>query len=264
MAEVPVLDHYNIDNGVLAFTTTRTGGCSTGTYAAFNINSYCGDNMEAVAANRKALCNLLDIGTDRLVMPHQTHGTEMRIIDHTWQEHTPKEKAALLEGIDCVMTNVPELCVGVSTADCIPILLYDRSKRVVCAVHAGWRGTVMHITEKAIRTMAKAFSSQPEHIHAIIGPGISMKHFEVGEEVYCQFKEAGFAMEDISVMQEKWHIDLPECNKQQLTGCGIPETQIQMSRVCTFAQSDRYFSARRLGINSGRLFTGIMLKSTRT
>ena len=87
---------------------------------------------------------------------------------------------------------------------------------------------------------------------------------EVGDEVYQTFEKEGFPMELISKKYEKWHIDLPECNRLQLVAAGIPETHIAVSPVCTFQQSDTFFSARKLSINSGRIFTGILLQESNT
>jgi YfiH family protein len=238
--------------GVTAFSTTRHGGCSKGNYAAFNINGYCGDDELHIAANKVALCSLLDISCDHLVMPHQVHGTAICRIDEPPHE--------TIEGVDAVMTKVPQLCIGVSTADCIPILLYDPRHHAVCAVHAGWRGTVLRIVQKAVTAMGEAYASAPADLQAVIGPGISLDSFEVGDEVYDQFAEAGFDMPLISRREAKWHIDLPVCNSLQLIEAGVPMANIQLSDICTYQQYDHYFSARRLGIQSGRIYTGILLK----
>jgi YfiH family protein len=238
--------------GVTAFSTTRQGGCSTGNYAAFNINAYCGDDIVHIAANKVALCRLLDIECDHLVMPHQVHDCVVRRIDGPQQE--------ILEGVDAVMTNVPKLCIGVSTADCIPILLYDPVHRAVGAVHAGWRGTVLRIVEKAVEALYESYGTEAADLQAVIGPGISLDSFEVGDEVYEQFQAAGFEMRAISRRDEKWHINLPECNRLQLVGAGVLSTHIQMTNICTFQAFDRFFSARKLGIQSGRIFTGIFIK----
>ena len=102
-------------------------------------------------------------------------------------------------------------------------------------------------------------------IHAIIGPGISLDSFEVGDEVYDTFKISGFGMERIAKRYpaanggEKWHIDLWEANRQQLLSCGLDERNIHLAAVCTYKEHDRFFSARRLGIKSGRIFNGAML-----
>ena len=95
---------------------------------------------------------------------------------------------------------------------------------------------------------------------AVIGPSISVDNFEVGDEVYEAFSEAGFNMHAIAVKQTKWHIDLWECNKMQLTDMGVPESSIHISGICTYIHHHDFFSARRSGINSGRIFSGIMLK----
>ena len=248
----PQLTYYNMGTGVTAFSTTRQGGCSTGNYAAFNINGYCGDDEVHIAANKVALCGLLGIDSNRLVMPHQVHDCVVRRIDGPQQ--------GVIEGVDAVMTDVPQLCIGVSTADCIPVLLYDSTHRAVSAVHAGWRGTVLRIVQKAVEAMHDAYGTVPAELLAVIGPGISLDSFEVGDEVYEQFHAAGFDMQPISRHDAKWHIDLPMCNRLQLMEAGIPAYHIQMTNICTYQQYERYFSARRLGIQSGRIYTGILIK----
>ena len=248
----PQLTYYNMGTGVTAFSTTRQGGCSTGNYAAFNINGYCGDDEVHIAANKVALCSLLGIDSNRLVMPHQVHDCVVRRIDGPQQ--------GVIEGVDAVMTDVPQLCIGVSTADCIPVLLYDSTHRAVSAVHAGWRGTVLRIVQKAVEAMRDTYGTAPADLQAVIGPGISLDSFEVGDEVYNQFLSAGFDMQPISRRDAKWHIDLPMCNRLQLMEAGIPSNNIQMTNICTYQQYDRYFSARRLGIQSGRIYTGILIK----
>lgn len=266
----PELHFYNFDGDVIAFSSTRLGGYSEGSYGEWNINRYCGDCDEAIRQNRKALCELLDIDDDKLLMPHQVHLTEIAKIDDDFFSLSANERQQRLEGIDAIMTNLNNVCIGVSTADCIPILLHDKKNHAVCAIHAGWRGTVSRIAEKAVKSMSDAYGSIPSDIIAQIGPGISLDSFEIGDEVYDAFEKAGFNMSTISKRYpakepncEKWHIDLPMCNRLQLEAVGVPSHRISVASDCTFKQPDTWFSARRLGINSGRIFTGIMLKSIR-
>ena len=157
------------------------------------------------------------------------------------------------------MTDVSGICIGVSTADCIPIIIYDPDHHAVATVHAGWRGTVARIAEKAIQAMAITYHSKPEQLHCVIGPGISLDNFEVGQEVYEQFAEAGFDMDSIARWQTKWHIDLKECNRQQLERMGVNPDNIEVSPICTMADNHDFFSARKQGVNSGRIFTGALL-----
>ena len=245
---------------VVAFSSTRHGGYSKGSYASFNINRYCGDREEDIRKNRETLCQVLGIGDDRLIMPHQVHETKVAMVDETFMALSEDDKQAALEGVDALMTNLSEVCIGVSTADCIPVLLYDKEKHAVCAIHAGWRGTVKRIVEKAVKAMTDAYGTQPQQLIAQIGPGIHLDSFEVGDEVFEAFDQAGFDMPAISVKKEKWHLDLPECNRLQLIASGLLPQNIRVSPVCTFQQSADYFSARRLGINSGRIFTGIIIR----
>lgn len=193
-------------------------------------------------------------------MPHQTHKTVSRIIDEEFFALSAEEQKEVLEGVDAVCTNLKNVCVCVSTADCIPVLLYDEVKGVISAVHAGWRGTVARIVEKNIEVLQSVYGIETENLHAIIGPGISLDAFEVGDEVYEAFREAGFEMEKIAKRYEKWHIDLPLCNKLQLMKMGVKEENIFMSNICTFNNSEEFFSARKLSINSGRILNGLVLK----
>lgn len=252
--------YYNLHPSITAFSTTRQGGVSIGNYASFNINHYCGDSPEAVRKNQQLLSEQLGIAVDRLVYPHQTHQTEVRQITPDFFTLTEEKRQAFLEGVDAVFTDVIGICIGVSTADCIPIIIYDPTHHAVATVHAGWRGTVARIAEKAVSAMTHTVGSLPEEMQAVIGPGISLKNFEVGDEVYDAFRDAGFAMDMIAKrFQSKWHIDLPLCNSMQLQTCGLQKEKIQITDICTYDNYHDFFSARRLGINSGRIFTGALL-----
>ena len=262
----PQLDYYNMGPDVIAFSSTRHEGYSRGNYAAFNINRYCGDDEECIHKNRQALCSLLGISDDRLIMPHQVHDTKVVEINEAFFLLNANRRQEALEGYDALMTNLSGVCIGVSTADCIPILLFDEPNHAVCAIHAGWRGTAKRIVEKAVGAMTAAYGTKPQQLKAQIGPGIHLDSFEVGDEVYEAFAQEGFCMPAISKrylssdgISEKWHIDLPTCNRGQLLACNLEPQNISVSPVCTYQQADDYFSARRLGINSGRIFTGILL-----
>ena len=263
----PILHLYTMGESVTAFSSTRQGGYSEGRYGEFNINRYCGDNENNIRQNKTLLCDLLGIRDEHLIMPHQVHETEVVMVDDNFLQQSADVRQQQLEGVDALMTNIPGVCIGVSTADCIPVLLFDPIKRIAAAIHAGWRGTTKRIVEKSVDAMIAAYGCSPQDVVAQIGPGIHIESFEVGDEVYEAFHKEGFSMESISMKYpardgssiEKWHINLPECNRQQLLSCGIPYSQITVSEICTYQQHERFFSARRLGINSGRIFTGIYM-----
>lgn len=255
----PRLTYYDIAPEVTAFSSTRHGGVGHGAYGEFNINRWCGDDPAAVAENRSLLCRQLNIADNRLLMPHQTHGTTVRMIAGEFLSLSDRSREMLLDGVDVLMTDVRGVCIGVSTADCIPILLYDAAHHACCAVHAGWRGTVAGIAERAVSAMADAYGTDPRSLKAVVGPGISEERFEVGDEVYREFEAAGFDMARISRRHAKWHIDLWECNRMQLEQRGVATDNIHITGICTYQHADDYFSARRHGTNSGRIYNGIML-----
>lgn len=259
MFRAPSLTFYDIAEGVTAFSSTRHGGYSQGHHGEFNVNLYCGDDPADIAENRKALCRLLKIDHDRLVMPHQVHATGIAQIGKTFFRLSEEVRRQVLEGIDALMTNMPGVCIGVSTADCIPIIIYDPEHHAASVVHSGWRGTVANIAGVAVTSMQMAYHSRPEVLRAVIGPGISLENFEVGDEVYEQFATAGYPMDQIARKYEKWHIDLWQCCRLQLEDVGLKADNIQTSGICTYAHSDDYFSARKLGTDSGRILTAIVL-----
>ena len=255
----PELLTYDLGQGACAFSTERRGGYSEGAYASFNANAYCGDDERMVRLNRDLLCEALGLETSRLIIPHQIHGARVRRIDEAFFMQTDAVKAVTLEGVDAVMTDVPKVCVSVSTADCIPILIYDRVHHAVAAVHAGWRSTVLRIPEAVLQAMAGAYGTRPQDVEAAIGPGISLEAFEVGDEVYGLFADAGFDMDKVARRHGKWHIDLWECNRIELCLAGLQPASVSVEGPCTYSHADEYFSARRLGTASGRIFTGIMI-----
>ena len=107
--------------------------------------------------------------------------------------------------------------------------------------------------------MQETYGTDPADLLACIGPGICADHFEVGDEVFEAFAAAGFDMNRVAKRINRWHIDLPLCNEETLLSCGLRPENIHQSRLCTFERNETYFSARRQGINSGRIFNGILL-----
>lgn len=261
----PVLLEYSISPEVRAFSTCRIGGFGIQNYHSLNVTHYCGDDPLTVKKNTELLCEVLNIDSSRLVLPRQVHGVEVAEINETFFCLTEEERKSLLNGVDALITQMNHVCIGVSTADCVPILLYDPVTRSLAAVHAGWRGVVNNIIGEVIKRMQSSFGVSASHIKAVIGPSISKLAFEVGDEVYAAFYDAGFNMSAIASRltfpgnEEKWHIDLWGACCEQLENLGISLDNMQIAGICTYQSSDEFFSARRLGLHSGRIFNGIML-----
>lgn len=259
MLQFPVLSE---DCNISHFVTTRQGGASEGAYASFNPGEYSGDNPEAVRANRKLLSDAIGIPSERIFAPFQVHGTEIRSIEPFFLSLPLDEQRVYLHGVDALVTDVPGVCIAVSTADCVPILLYAPDVKAVAAVHAGWRGTVQSIAAKTVRFLMDEYGADSCLMKAGIAPSIGPDAFEVGEEVVDAFRQAGFEMPRIlkrNADTGKAHIDLWEANRLQLLAAGLSAGNIELAGICTYTHPDEFFSARRLGIKSGRIFSGIFL-----
>lgn len=246
---------YALAEHITAFSTERHCTEATAPYDGFNITHYCGDDGAHVRQCRKQLCERLGIPDSHLIVPRQVHGVHI-------EEVTEESRRGAFEGTDALMTQLKEVCIGVSTADCVPLLFHDRRTDAIAAAHAGWRGTVAHIGVLTLRAMQEAYGTKDEDVACVVGPSIGPAAFEVGEEVYEAFADAGFPMDDIAFRHtetRKWHIDLWQANAWQLMQAGVQAKAIQVSGLCTYTNNTRFFSARRLGINSGRIFTGIMI-----
>jgi len=257
---------YPLGRGVQAFSTERTGGFSKGDFASFNANAYCGDCAEDVASNRLLLAEQLGIEVSQLVIPHQVHGVTVRQIDDTFRTLPAARRQELLEGVDATMTRATDFCLCVSTADCIPIVVFDLAHQAIACIHAGWRGTLRRIVTHTLQAMNAAYGTRGADCMAAIGPGISKESFEVGDEVHEAFLQEGFPLDRLAARwpareghPAKWHIDLPLANRLQLEEAGLRDAHIHDAAICTYLHSDRFFSARRLGIHSGRILTAIRL-----
>ena len=126
-----------------------------------------------------------------VIQTHQVHGFRVAVVSR------PDIPQDALCGYDALVTGLPGCAIGVHTADCVPILIYNPVRRAVAAVHSGWKGTVQRIPQKVLFVMKQEFGSRPEELRAVIGPAIGPDSFQVGEEVVQFFKEQGFPLDDI-------------------------------------------------------------------
>ena len=261
------LNRWQLHSRVTAFTTTRLGGYSQGEYSEFNINPWVDDDSEAIRRNRQLLCQILQLpDVSHIILPHQVHCIECFQLRRDYFDMTEDAQKQALEGIDIVLTDLPGVCIGISTADCVPILLYDSVHHAACAIHAGWRGCVQGAIPKGIQAMQEAYSTQPKNLHALIGPHISAERYPVGAEVLDEFIRAGFDVKPLitphpSPSGPRWNLDLRTFCLYELQRAGIHPDSIVNILQCTYNLSDLYFSARRQGIACGRNYTGVILES---
>jgi YfiH family protein len=236
------------------------------------------DDRETVAQNRRLLAEAItgDAATP-LVALRQIHSNLVVLADASLEQ--PRKA-------DGLMTDEPGLLIGIQTADCIPILVADRKRRVVAAFHAGWRGTVKRIVESGIGRMRLAFSSRPEDLTAAIGPGIGPCCYAVGEEVLSSFEsQFAYARElfrevyDSDPIRTRYpmlfltqrapghsdigpslHLNLAEANRRQLLAAGLKPRAIHLVGGCTSCRPELFFSHRASEGRTGRMMSVIGIR----
>ena len=244
------------------FSTTSQGGVSGGNYASFNLGRSTDDDPLNVQVNYRFLSRMLGIEIENLYVPKQSHGDSIVVIDTNFLSQPSDQQEIILTDVDALITNVKNIGIGVTTADCVPILIYDPTKKALAAIHAGWRGTVQHIASKTLKKMQQTYGTRPKEVLVGIAPSISASRFEVGDEIGEAFREANYRLDSISYRNEasgKLHIDLQEANIIDLTSLGVERNNIENSKLCSYSNPDLFFSARRQTIKSGRMMTGGVL-----
>ncbi|MBI4130127.1 peptidoglycan editing factor PgeF [Candidatus Roizmanbacteria bacterium] len=176
------------------------------------------------------------VGT--IIFPHQVHGNTVQAI-------TSQSLVNYSQAADALVTNKINIAIGVKTADCVPILLYEPVSRIIAAVHAGWKGTVQRIVEWTIDTM-KSLGGQPSNIIVSFGPSIGMCCYNVPNERAEQFiDEFGTDHQLLSEIEGKLHLNLAYANYKQLLVAGVSAEHIDYSLVCTSCQNDLFYSYRK-------------------
>ena len=232
----------NID-AVHAFTT-KHGGVSTGIYESLNLGENRGDEKENVRRNYEIICSEMGIDYRNIVFTKQVHDCQVRAV-------TADDRHELFTDVpyeaDGLITDCRKVPLIVFTSDCVPILLQDKVKGVIGAVHAGWRGTVKNIAAKAINKMRDEFGCRGEDIQAAIGPCISLCCFETGPEVpQAMMDLAGDDARRFFFQLEsgKFMVDLKGFNEYLLVQAGLDDKNISVSDECTMCSHDKYWSHR--------------------
>ncbi len=177
-------------------------------------------------------------------MPIQKHTDKVLLL---WEDKNPKIA-------DAVITSKKGIFIGVKVADCLPILLYDSTKKVIAAVHAGWRSTAKGILKNTLAKMYEIFNCQSKDIFIAMGPSIRGCCYEVGQEVIDALKAQTSSDEYILFLNGKKHIDLAIANKIQALSMGINIKNIWISKDCTYCNHERYSSYRFHGKGTGRQY----------
>jgi hypothetical protein len=234
MIEASILALDGIRHGFF----TREGGVSGGLYASLNGGVGSKDNIEHVAENRARMAAAIGVAPDRFVTAYQIHSPHVVVVETPWTAET-RPRA------DAIVTRMRALAIGISTADCGPVLLADPKARVIGAAHAGWRGALTGVVEATLEAMERLGATRGE-IRAALGPMIRQQNYEVGNDLIERFgAEDPASSRFFSAAARDGHamFDLPGYIDSRLTRAGI--RYIEDLGHCTYADPDRFFSFRR-------------------
>jgi hypothetical protein len=239
--------------------STREGGVSHGHLSSLNLGWDRGEPRENVVENYKRVCRVLGVDYRHIVLSDQIHETTIVYADsRLWcGEHFEKK----VSGVDGLYTDVGNVILATSYADCVPLFFYAPGKHMIASVHSGWRGTVSKIGAKAVALLVEQ-GCQVEDIHVVIGPSICQQCYEVSFDVAERFKK-NFSHEEMQQIikpgrlmgdgEQKYQLDLWAANWLQLKEVGVCPENIHLSGVCTCCNSRLLFSHRATEGKRGNL-----------
>ena len=227
------------DAGFVNGFSSRVGGVSDFPKDSLNLGGFDEDLAEHIHENRRRFLNALG-GEFELATAWQVHGDGIKVV----KDHADVENSE--ERFDGLISQMSGVLVGAKTADCVPVLIADRGRKVFAAVHAGWRGTVASIVVRAIEKMQTEFGSEPKDMIAAIGPAAGCGNYEIGSDVVEAFSERFEGSEKYFTPTRDGHalVDLHLANKDQLLSCGAPLDAIFTAPYCTMERPDLFFSYR--------------------
>jgi hypothetical protein len=237
---------------------TRRGGVSQDDYESLNMSFKEGDEDNHVLQNWGRLAAAFNIPLEQFLVVNQVHKDDIFIVKPYGGYFSSRAEL----DYDAIMTDRVDLAICVKTADCVPVFIVDRVKKVIAVVHAGWRGSALGISAKAVRMLMENYGSAPQDILAAIGPSICQCCYQVDASVADNFlqqkdnEEFLFAAKKVG----KWMLALACANRRQIINCGIPEENIDVSDLCTVCNQDTFFSHRGSGGITGRQINFMMIK----
>ncbi|MGB3225470.1 MAG: peptidoglycan editing factor PgeF [Desulforhopalus sp.] len=212
------------------------GGVSAGIFTSLNVGAYVGDEDKAVRENRRTVKESL--GVPFLLSAKQVHGTEIYCLTEALLENTE------VDGVDALVTDLPNIGLMIQQADCQAVLLFDQVKAVIAAIHCGWRGSVKGILEKVITIMVENYGTVQADLKAVISPSLGpccAEFINYRRELPEEFHQ--FMVRDN-------YFDFWQISRFQLMNAGVSDKNIETTALCTCC-SDNYFSYRRATRCSG-------------
>jgi len=211
----------------------------------FNLSYSVGDEKEIVDSNRKLFFKELGLNEKMVSYQKQVHEDKINTVN----------SSGSCGESDALITTAKNLGLAISSADCPAIFIYDQMQKLIAAVHSGWKGTEKKILRKTIQKLKNDFNSVPANLICYIGPSISQKNYEVGEEVASKFEN-----EFVSINENKFDLNLSGANYKMLVDEGVRKDNIQVSGLCSYEYENLLHSYRREGVKSGRALGVIAMK----
>lgn len=243
------------ENGFVNGFSTRSGGVSPFPKGDLNLAGFGEDTDENIYENRRRFLAAFDTG-HILSTAWQVHGDDVRTVA------TAADAANSEERFDALVSDLPDVLIGVKTADCVPVLIGDPTTGAFAAIHAGWRGTVRSIVRKAVERMCETFGSAGRDLICAIGPAAGKDNYEIGQDVIDAFDENFSTSGKYFTPTRPGHalVDLIAANRDQLISTGVEPQNIFAAPFCTMERTDLFFSYRRekqLYGKTGRLLSVI-------
>jgi len=249
--------------GIRHFVTTRTGGFSNPPYDSLNLGFHVGDDPENVLKNRERLAATLGIPLDHFTIGRQIHSGNVTIISEELRGKGCAHHNEAINATDAMVTNMPDICLIILVADCVPMLFFDPVTGVIGVAHAGWHGTLQCVAQNTIRTMEKAFGSSPQDIVVGMGPSIGPCCYEVGLEIISRVESIFRTTKEYIVNESKdgkGYFDLWKANLKQLLYAGVEKKNIEMAQKCTCHNPELFFSYRHQKGDTGRFGAGLVIR----
>lgn len=211
--------------------------------------SYNRGTEAEVQANRRRVLRALGLGHTRLHTVRQVHGNQVCIIDEQAVQGGMRGVAA-----DALVTNLPDVCIGVLVADCLPIVLYASDPPALAVVHAGRMGTYHRIVLRVMEVLQRQFAVQPERTHAIFGPAIGACCYTLDIRAVGPFQKRFADWETFCTprAEGQWVMSLTAANRAQLRAAGVPPHQLLSAEMCTACYNRHFYSHRAEGLDAGR------------
>jgi hypothetical protein len=245
-------------NGLEHAFTTRHGGQTPPPYESFNLGRHVanGDLKADALANRELLCRVLGFNHDHLKVPGQVHSGN--VVHIAQAEANPD-----LSGVDALATSLGSVPLLLHFADCVPVIIYERKRKLLAIAHAGWRGTAQAIVKNAVQLLVNNFGGDPSQMIAAVGPAIGTCCYPTDQDVIQKLLDTvagqGFADLDRSAVASalvergvdgSLRPNLKAFNALQLLQAGV--SAVDVSNLCTACNPELFYSHRQSGGTTGR------------